>query len=94
MSALGFIRLLLVAHREYSEIPIGKQQVTVACVAVYLARYGVLHRLPIKSFVEADRAIDSADAREAKVAEKLVEDVPSQFEVFVDLDVDQRGADE
>jgi hypothetical protein len=27
----------------------------VTCVAVYFARYGVLHRLPIKSFVEADR---------------------------------------
>ena len=27
----------------------------VTCVAVYFARYGVLHRLPIESFVEADR---------------------------------------
>lgn len=27
----------------------------VTCAAVYFARYGVLHRLPIKSFVEADR---------------------------------------
>jgi hypothetical protein len=33
--------------------------------------------------------IDSANAGEAVIADKLVEDVPAHLEIFVDLDVDQ-----
>ncbi len=39
-------------------------------------------------------ALYAGDAGQAVVAEKLVEDVASQLEVLVDLDVDQRAVDE
>jgi len=38
--------------------------------------------------------IDSADAGEAVIADKLVEDVPAHLEIFVDLDVDQSAVED
>lgn len=38
--------------------------------------------------------VDSADAGEAVIAEKLVEDVPAHLEIFVDLDVDQSAVED
>ena len=39
-------------------------------------------------------AIDSADAREAVIAKKLVEDVSAHLEIFVDLDIDQSSVED
>lgn len=39
-------------------------------------------------------AIDAADARQAKVAEDLIENIAAHFEVLVDLDVNQSAVDE
>lgn len=37
--------------------------------------------------------IDSADAGEVVIADKLVEDVPAHLKIFVDLDVDQSSVE-